>query len=883
MVSTKSTNVRKPLKQKKLLCYSDSVFATTGFGIVSKHILNALHHTGRYNISQLAINHPGEFWNVNETPYSILPAKMLDPRDPYGSAMFLNTLKKDEYDVVLIINDTFVVDKVAPAVQEIRNALVQAGRKAFKIVYYYPVDCQVIPDKAGMIKIADYPVPYTKFALNETVKSLGDEYENLQYIYHGADTSNFHPIHPEERRIVRKEAFGADSDTFLVINVNRNNTRKDIGKTILTFAEFHKTVPNSKLYLHMAPQDQGAGPATIDLFPLINQLGLKLDEDVYFPRNFNVASGYPIELLNKLYCCGDVYITTTTGEGFGLCVHPETLINKLNGFQEIQNIKINDFVMSHDGRYHRVLDKISRQDDLIALNITKHPVAKVTPQHPFLAVKSGQKDIGYDKRNLDFSDPQWIKAKNLESNDWIAVAKPKTTQPLIKKIDLVSYVDGIEYDNQYIWFKMGYSSHKNGLSIKDIQKKYNISRRVAEDARRCILGTSLKSRGRAGSKAFDIAQKINKSNQTVNNSLVKINRYLNVNDNFLNLVGWYIAEGSNSAGRGIELDFHIKEWNIAQRLGEYLKSIFGLQKVRLERNGKNKCRLYASSGIVSTFFGKFCGIHSNNKKIPHELYRSYNNLSPLVKGLLMGDGYIRANGISIELTSREAIWQLRDIFLANNIFPSITGPYTPQSIGNFKTWKLSLNGESYQKLCDFTGINYEYTSKRKPAAFYIENKNFFFVRIRSIEKIGYHTVYDLSVEDSHSFIGQGVVLHNTTVDSFAAGTPVVCPDNTVFPEIVGKNYERAYVYKCKEMVYNDNSGKRPIGRLEDIYNALLDAYTDWRDNTKRRANITENARKFALKYSWNNVCKDWVKLFNKIDYSSNQFKQSHQSDNGEVL
>ena len=317
--SSKSLRPSKQ-KKKKLLCYSDSVLATTGFGIVSKHILNALYQTGEYEIHQLAINHPGEFWDTNKVPYSMIPAKMLDPKDPYGNAMFLEALKKNDYDVVLIINDTFVVNTISTHMEPLRKALVQAGRKAFKLVYYYPVDCVVDPTKAGMIKAADYPVPYTNFARDETVAALGQEYSKLQPIYHGVDVANFFPIHPQERNLIRKEAFGVEDDTFLITNVNRNNTRKDIGKTILAFSQFHKTVPNSKLYLHMAPQDHGAGPAHIDLFPLINQLGLKLDEDVYFPRNFHVANGYPIELLNKLYCCGDVFLTTHLGEGYGLTI-----------------------------------------------------------------------------------------------------------------------------------------------------------------------------------------------------------------------------------------------------------------------------------------------------------------------------------------------------------------------------------------------------------------------------------------------------------------------------------------------------------------------------------------------------------------------------------
>ena len=43
-------------KKYTLLAWSDSATVGTGFGVISKYILGALHATGRYEIYHLAIN-----------------------------------------------------------------------------------------------------------------------------------------------------------------------------------------------------------------------------------------------------------------------------------------------------------------------------------------------------------------------------------------------------------------------------------------------------------------------------------------------------------------------------------------------------------------------------------------------------------------------------------------------------------------------------------------------------------------------------------------------------------------------------------------------------------------------------------------------------------
>jgi glycosyltransferase involved in cell wall biosynthesis len=146
---------------------------------------------------------------------------------------------------------------------------------------------------------------------------MKDLKKDIKVIYHGCDTATFKPIDKEVRDLWRGKYLGiTDPETFVFVNVNRNSVRKDIPRSILAFKEFKKQVPNSLYYIHTAAKDNN-----IDLLQCVDSLGLSLSKDVVFPARFNLADGgFPDDILNQFYNCGDAFLTTTLGEGWGLTI-----------------------------------------------------------------------------------------------------------------------------------------------------------------------------------------------------------------------------------------------------------------------------------------------------------------------------------------------------------------------------------------------------------------------------------------------------------------------------------------------------------------------------------------------------------------------------------
>lgn len=301
----------------KLLAWSDSASTSTGFGVVSKYILGACQESGKYDIHQLAINYPMRFDNIGKIPWTQIPTRAADPEEPYGKSLFLRTIMEGDYDIVWILNDTYVTYNVAPELKTVINEKRSRGAKVPKVVYYYPIDCHLRREAAAMLEVADEIVAYTQHGVDETLKVMPELKDKLKQIYHGVDTAFYRPLGKEAQTYLKHRYLKHNANKFVILNVNRNSDRKQISRTILAFKEFKKQIPDSMLILHTLPVDKSMGKA-IDLYVAVKDLGLSPQEDVLFPKHYEPSHGFPDNTLNEIYNLADCFMTTTLGEGFGL-------------------------------------------------------------------------------------------------------------------------------------------------------------------------------------------------------------------------------------------------------------------------------------------------------------------------------------------------------------------------------------------------------------------------------------------------------------------------------------------------------------------------------------------------------------------------------------
>jgi D-inositol-3-phosphate glycosyltransferase len=293
------------VKEKvRVLAYCDAPTCATGFGTVSRNILSGLYATGRYEIDILGINYWGDPHNF---PFRIWPTGTNAEKDPYGRKKVFSMIPRMEYDILFFLQDSFILDFLP----ELHKYLRDNGKK-FRSICYFPVDGEPKAEWMHNVNACDYVVAYSKFGEAEARKMF-PQMKPMEVIPHGANTTDYCPMPQKDVQAFRAQYFGSLADKFVITNLNRNQQRKDIPRTIAAFAKFRQQVPDSILYLHMAKKDQGW-----DLPEIVKAYGLDISKDVIFPENFGPNQGYPRQIVNMIYNISDVVVSTTLGEGWGL-------------------------------------------------------------------------------------------------------------------------------------------------------------------------------------------------------------------------------------------------------------------------------------------------------------------------------------------------------------------------------------------------------------------------------------------------------------------------------------------------------------------------------------------------------------------------------------
>ena len=297
-------SINTPQKKIKVLAYMDSPTCATGFGTVSRNILMGLHNTGRYDISVLGINYWGD---PHELPMRVWPVGTNPERDPYGRKKISSMIPQMDYDVLFFLQDTFILEFLP----ELLPYLKSQGKKQKSIVYF-PIDGKPKQQWIKNVDACDYLVAYSKFGEAE-IKNAYPQVKDMKVIPHGVNTSEYYIVDDKSVKEFRNQYFGSVADKFVFTNLNRNQQRKDIPRTIAAFAKFREHVDDAVLYLHCARMDQGW-----DLPEVVEGYGLSTSKDVIFPERFGPNQGYPRNIVNMIYNISDCVLSTTLGEGWGL-------------------------------------------------------------------------------------------------------------------------------------------------------------------------------------------------------------------------------------------------------------------------------------------------------------------------------------------------------------------------------------------------------------------------------------------------------------------------------------------------------------------------------------------------------------------------------------
>ena len=307
-------------KKIKVFTISDHPLSPSGVGTQTKHMIDFLHKTGKYQFVCFggAVKHP-DYRPQRTQEYG--DDLIIHPVDGYGNPdQVRQALELYKPDVLWFMTDPRFYEWLWDIEDEIRQKV--------PMVYYHVWDNYPYPKFNRPYYISNDVVCTISKLTDDIVRTVAPEVE-CHYIPHSVDMKLFSKIDSPEIQNFKKQNFG---DRTLFFWNSRNARRKMSGSVIWWFSEFLDQVGKDKacLLMHTDPKD----PNGQDLEAIIVELGLTNGE-VRFSTNRSTQ-----DQMVLMYNAADCTICASDAEGFGLscleslaCGTP-VIANMTGGLQE---------------------------------------------------------------------------------------------------------------------------------------------------------------------------------------------------------------------------------------------------------------------------------------------------------------------------------------------------------------------------------------------------------------------------------------------------------------------------------------------------------------------------------------------------------------------
>jgi len=258
----------------------------------------------------------------------------------------------------------------------------------------------------------------------------------------------------------------------------------------------------------------------------------------------------------------------------------------------------------------------------------------------------------------------------------------------------------------------------------------------------------------------------NKGNRFVDGMSKGVPNVLTLDQDLMRLFGYYLAEGCCSKKNGIRFTVHrseMKAGEIGSDIVNIIRNKFGIEpKIQNKPSCINAVDIQFYSTILVDVFSNWFNTKAANKHIPKwMLYIDPDLQYELLVGFIKGDGSKFSSGnIRVEIASQNLTNQIR--FVADRCGLHFTSYNKRNIIGNKNSnitydnvcFTATHNKKLVKDVCDIE-IN-------DPKIFnYLKNDENKLHKIDSIIERQYNGyVYNLEVENDHSYVVNGVAVHN---------------------------------------------------------------------------------------------------------------------------
>jgi hypothetical protein len=425
--------------------------------------------------------------------------------------------------------------------------------------------------------------------------------------------------------------------------------------------------------------------------------------------------------------------TGTTFTGFrqltGACLIQDEKVRMLDGSEKsIQDIKEGEYVITHKGRGRKVTGVMSRQfnGNLITIKASGYSLPLTITEDHQVAVRDGDDEI------------LWKYAEDLKVDDQIFIGwfRGENGVQVLDTLPLLG---------------------EEGIELNELMKDNAFTKGNTPKVPNSNIGTARYHIRKSG---IDWKDKV----KVWRSRGVKVvPRYIKINEDFARWIGLYLAEGSINEGR-ITFTFNITEKEtLAREVVNLTKKIFDIDAVLwLPQNKPTTCTVRISNVTLSTIIKKLIPGNIYTKRVPGLLMHNSENIRKATfLGWMAGDGHTKATigkgvtivGISVcsGLAKDMTILAL-SCGLRTSLSTRVAYKHSKQA------YAVSLRGKAAVKSFAKTSF-YADTYEANP-----ENCFSQYGYCKEIKEIVTTPtsckVYDIEVEEDHSFIAEGIVVHN---------------------------------------------------------------------------------------------------------------------------
>ncbi len=249
-------------------------------------------------------------------------------------------------------------------------------------------------------------------------------------------------------------------------------------------------------------------------------------------------------------------------------------------------------------------------------------------------------------------------------------------------------------------------------------------------------------------------------------------RFIDVKEEFAELLGYYCAEGHTShcgqrpSSFNVVFSYGKHEKKLVDRTIELLKKLFSVNPKTVRR--RTTITVEVSKSSLGTLFKFLCGGKAKHKKVPSEIARSNEKvISAFMKAFLAGDGCVLKENIAFNTVSKKLAMGLYHLLLLLGYLPSFyvweppkTKIIEGRTVNQSTLYYVKISAEKFREW--FLGnTTFSPRKKSEENLRFKETKDMWLVPIFKIEKNDYDGyVYNCEVEGEHSYLANFIAVCN---------------------------------------------------------------------------------------------------------------------------